>query len=244
MGMTNEVSIPHQAKAPVAGPVPPGPAARRPMARRQAAWAGCFAVGMAVAVAGSLMTGAVKEKGFTKLVVRDEGVAAQAASNEAGAGHDHGGGHGNYGGQGASPPGSGKKGPESVTIDVAKLGPLKRLVQPWVQRVAVVVDNKLREPRRLAVAVAGCDGLRWRSHVYDVSWDAGASAFRTPVPAGKSFSVSLQTRVPDHLRRQPVICKGRVEARDAVTGEVLAATPLEILNSRAGVPDATKGGKM
>ena len=210
-------------------------------------------MGLAVAAAGSLMTGAVKEKAFTMLVLRDGGMAAQPAGGEAGAGHDHGGGRGDGGGrgtagkgggEGATAQGDGKKGPQPVTIDIAKLGIVKRLVQPWVQRVSVTVDNKLREPRRLAVAVAGCDGLRWRSHVYDVNWDASASAFRTPVPAGRSFSVSLVARIPPDLRRQPVICQGRIEARDAATGEVLAAAPLKILNARAGVPAVAKGGRM
>ncbi len=216
-----------------------------------------FALGLGVAVAGSFMTGAVKEKAFTTLVGKAPGMTGGTEAGLAGAGHDHGGepashdggrpnGAGRARGEGyggAKKLGKAEKGDKEVLIvDLGKQGPVKRLFQPWVQRISVSVKNELREARRLAVAVEGCDGLRWRSHVYDVNWDAAASAFRTPVPAGKSFTVSLVTSIPESLRERPVVCRGRIEARDADDGRVLVSAPLEILNSRAGVPALVRAG--
>jgi len=126
-----------------------------------------------------------------------------------------------------------KKKAKPAEIDVARFGWPKRVFQPWRVRVYISVANNSREPRRVGVALEGCD-LPARWHVTDYTWDEASRALREPLRPGGKFGVYIFFTIPEEERDKPVICEGRIRAVDPTTGETLASLPLRLLNSAAG----------
>lgn len=138
------------------------------------------------------------------------------------------------------PPSSNNTSP--AMVDIARFGIIKDALQRWRMRIYVRVENATQKPHKVRVTLDGCP-LQIDWHARDYTWDDTRRALDEPLLPNQRFGIYLFTAIPEELRDQARLCDGVLRAFDDDTGELLATSRLQIINSSLGGqnPQASQG---
>ncbi|MDP4145079.1 MAG: hypothetical protein Q8936_11460 [Bacillota bacterium] len=123
-----------------------------------------------------------------------------------------------------------------IVYDIAKEGLPKRLAQPGSISIAAGhgaagVINKSKKPIALQIKVSGIQGNVQLTST-DPSFNIETGKFQKAIQPGKQISISVTLDIPRGELNKKTISEGRIEFIDYTNGNVIAALPLKVINSR------------
>lgn len=128
----------------------------------------------------------------------------------------------------------------SITVDLDRTGPIKRLLQPNVVQIAShTITNVGDRPRSIRIETTGFpEACEWSSR--DRSWDPATHTVRRVLAPREYVDLDLEVTFPRPLPAQRTLMNGRILVLDAETDEQLSSLAVRVV--RSGAPAAAMTG--